>query len=172
LAFLLKENFSEKKEVYMTSAIAKRQNGNPSVAFGSVVDNIFQNTLRRFLDDNFWDTDAPLTRGSVPVNVRETNLQYEMDVIVPGCRKEDFAINVENNILTISFENKGEQKEQNEKAGWVRNEYVQQSFTRSFTMDDTVDVSKITATYRDGILQLILPKNEKAQKWVKNIEIK
>jgi HSP20 family protein len=53
----------------------------------------------------------------------------------------------------------------------VRNEYVQQSFTRSFTMDDTVDLSKITAAYQDGILQLILPKNEKAQKWVRNIEI-
>jgi HSP20 family protein len=155
----------------MTTAIAKRQNGSPSVSFGNVVDNIFQNSLRRFLDDNFWETDAPLTGGSVPVNVRETNLQYEMDVIVPGCRKEDFTINVENNILTISFAHKDGQKEQNEKAGWVRNEYVQQSFTRSFTMDDTVDLSKITAAYQDGILQLILPKNEKAQKWVRNIEI-
>jgi HSP20 family protein len=172
LAFLLKENFFEKKEVYMTTAIVKRQNGSPSVSFGSVVDNIFQNSLRRFLDDNFWDTDASLTGGSVPINVRETNLQYEMDVIAPGCRKEDFAINVENNTLTISFAHKDEPKEQNEKAGWVRNEYVQQSFTRSFTLDETVDVNKITAAYKDGILQLILPKNEKAQKWVKNIEIK
>ena len=156
----------------MTTAIGRKQNGSPSVSFGSVVDNIFQNSLRRFLDDNFWDTDTPLTGSSVPINVRETNLQYEMDVVVPGCRKEDFAINVENNILTISFANKDEQKEQNEQSGWVRNEYLQRSFTRSFTMDETVDVNKITATYKDGILQLTLPKNEKAQRWVKNIEIK
>jgi HSP20 family protein len=159
-------------EVYMTTAIVKRQNGNPSVSFGNVVDNIFQNSLRRFFDDNFWDTDAPLTGASVPVNVRETGLHYEMDVIAPGCRKEDFMINVENNILTIAFTHKDEEREQNEKTGWVRNEYIQQSFIRSFTLDDTVDLNKITATYKDGILQLILPKSEKAQKLVKNIEIK
>jgi HSP20 family protein len=159
-------------EVIMTNALAKKQNGNSSVSFGNVVDNIFHNSLRRFFDDNFWDTDVPMTGGTVPVNVRENNLQYEMDVIAPGCRKEDFGIKVEHNTLTISFEHKDERKEQNEKTGWVRNEYVRRSFTRSFTMDDTVDVNKISATYKDGILQLVLPKNEKAQKLVKNIEIK
>ena len=156
----------------MTTAIAKRQNGNSSVSFGNVVDNIFQNSLRRFLDDNFLDTDTALTAGSAPVNVRETDLQYQMDVIAPGCRKEDFVINVDNNILTISFNHKEERKEQNEKTGWARNEFVQKSFTRSFAMDDTVDVNKISAAYKDGILSLVLPKNEKAQRLVKNIEIK
>ena len=156
----------------MTTAIAKRQNGNSSVSFGNVVDNIFQNSLRRFLDDNLWDIDTPLMAGSAPVNVRETDLQYEMDVIAPGCRKEDFAINVDNNVLTISFNHKDERKDQNEKMGWVRNEYIRKSFSRSFTMDDTVEVNKISATYKDGILHLVLPKNEKAQRLVKNIEIK
>ena len=156
----------------MTTAIAKRRNGNSPVSFGNVVDDIFQNSLRHFLDNNFWDTDRSLTVGTAPVNVRETDLQYEMDVIAPGCRKEDFAINVDNNVLTISFNHKDERKDQNEKMGWVRNEYIQKSFTRSFTMDDTVDVNKINASYEDGILHLILPKNEKAQRIVKNIEIK
>jgi HSP20 family protein len=57
-------------------------------------------------------------------------------------------------------------------AVWVRNEYVQQSFSRSFTLDDTVDVNKINATYTDGILHLTLAKNEKAKKVSKNIEVK
>ena len=156
----------------MTTAIAKRQNGNSSVSFGNVVDNIFQNSLRHFLDNNLWDSDTSLTVSYAPVNVRETDLQYEMDVIAPGCRKEDFAINVDNNVLTISFNHKDQRKDQNEKTAWVRNEYIQKSFTRSFTMDDTVDVNKINAAYEDGILHLILPKNEKAQRIVKNIEIK
>ena len=156
----------------MTTAIAKRQNGNSSASFGSVVDNIFQNSLRHFLDNHFWDTDTSPALGSAPVNVRETDLQYELDVIAPGCRKEDFAINVDNNVLTISFNHKDERKDQNEKMGWARNEYIQKSFSRSFTMDDTVDVNKIGATYKDGILHLVLPKNEKAQRIVKNIEIK
>ena len=88
----------------MNTTIAKRQNDLPSVSFGNVVDNIFQNSLRHFLDDNFWDMEGRLTTGSVPVNVRETDNQYEMDVIAPGCKKEDFNVNINDNMLTISFE--------------------------------------------------------------------
>ena len=166
------DNGFKKKEVCMTTTIVKRQNGNAPVSFGSVVDNIFQSSLRRFLDDNFRDADSPLTSGYVPVNVRETDLQYEIDVIAPGCRKEDFAINVENNVLTISFEKEDEGKDQDQKNAWVRNEYTQRSFTRTFTLGDTVDVNKISGAYKDGILQLVLPKNERSRRLVKNIEIK
>lgn len=156
----------------MTTAIAKKQNGNPSVSFGNVVDNLFQNSLRRFFDDNFWETDTPLTTGKIPVNVRETEQQYEMDVIAPGCSKEDFSVNIQDNLLTISFNHKEDKKEQDQKAGWVRNEYLQRSFSRTFTLDDTVDVTKINAAYTNGILRLTLPKNEKAKKFSRNIEIK
>src|SRR5689334_21365977 len=108
----------------MTTTIAKRQNGNPSVSFGNVVDNIFQNSLRRFFDDNFWDTERYLTSGNVPVNVREKEHQYEMDVIAPGCRKEDFNINISDNMLTVSFEQKQQNTNQPDDF-WVRNEYLQ-----------------------------------------------
>ncbi|MCU7547882.1 Hsp20/alpha crystallin family protein [Chitinophagaceae bacterium LB-8] len=155
----------------MTTAIAKRQNDTPSVTFGNVVDNIFQNSLRRFFDDNFWNVEGQLTTGTVPVNVRETDHQYEMDVIVPGCKKEDFNISINDNLLTISFNTKSENNS-SQKAGWVHNEYVQRSFSRSFTLDDTVDVNKINATYTDGILHLTLAKNEKTKRLSKNIEIK
>lgn len=156
----------------MTNTIAKRQNGNPSSTFGNVVDNIFQNSLRRFFDDNFWDADLPMSTGTIPVNVRETGQQYEMDVVAPGCRKEDFHVSINDNILTISFDHKEQNNKENEKAGWVRNEYVQRSFSRSFTLDDTVDINKINATYTDGILHLTLAKNEKAKKLSRNIEVK
>jgi len=155
----------------MTTTIAKRQNGNPSATFGNVVDNIFQNSLRRFLDDNFWEAESPLTTGTVPVNVRETDQQYEMDVIAPGCKKEDFNISINDNMLTISFNSKIENNS-SQKEGWVRNEYVQRSFSRTFTLDETVDVNRINATYTDGILHLTLAKNEKAKKLSKTIEIK
>jgi HSP20 family protein len=154
----------------MTNTIAKRQNGNPSVSFGNVVDNIFQNSLRRFFDDNFWEADSKLTYGNVPVNVRETEQQYELDVIAPGCRKEDFSINISDNILTVSFTSKQESNEQ--KTGWVRNEYTLRSFSRSFTLDDTVDVNQVNASYSDGILHLALAKNEKAKKVSRNIQVK
>ncbi len=145
----------------MTNAIQKR-NGSMNQNLGSVVDNIFNNTLRRFFDQNFWDTSSGNTIGSVPVNVRENGNQYEVDVIAPGCRKEDFKIRVLNGQLTISFEQDTQKNQQDEQAGWVRNEYVLQSFSRSFSLDDTVDTERISARYENGILSIVLPKNEKA----------
>ena len=156
----------------MTTAIAKRQNGNPSGTFGSVVDNIFQNSLRHFFDDHFWDAGLSMNSGLIPVNVRELDNRYEMDVIAPGIRKEDFNLNIEGNLLTISYDHKEQNDEQNEKVGWSRNEYMQRSFSRSFTVDDTVDINNITANYDNGILRLSLPKTEKAKKLYKKIDIK
>ena len=155
----------------MTTTIAKRQNGNPSVSFGNVVDNLFQNSLRRFFDGNFWETETPLSSGNVPVNVRETEQHYELDVIAPGCRKQDFNLNVHDNLLTISFNHQENKQEQDQKQGWARNEYLLRSFSRTFTLDETVDINKINASYNDGILRLILPKNEKAKKMSRVIEI-
>jgi HSP20 family protein len=157
----------------MTNTIAKRQNGNAyRGAFGNVVDNLFQNSLRRFFDDNFWEAENQQATGSIPVNIRETEQQYELDVIAPGCKKEDFKINVEDNLLTISMNQVNEKKQQDGKTGWERNEYVQRSFSRSFSLDDTVDLNNINAKYTDGILRLSLGKNEKAKKLSKSIEVK
>lgn len=155
----------------MTNTIARRNNGNGYTDFGNVVDNIFQNSLRRFFDGNFWEAENQLSTGTVPVNIRETEQQYELDVIAPGCRKEDFSIRVDNNVLTISLVKK-QASEQKEKSGWVRNEFVQQAFSRSFTLDETVDTNKINAAYTDGILHLVLGKNEKAQTTSRQIEVK
>ncbi len=156
----------------MKTTIAKRQNGNPSVTFGNVVDNIFQNSLRHFFDDHFWDSSLPLTTGTIPVNVREMENHYEMDVVAPGLRKEDFNLDVEGNQLTISYEHKDQSSDQSDKQGWSRNEYSLRSFSRSFMLDDTVDANSIQATYDNGILRLTLPKTEKAKKLYRKIEIK
>jgi HSP20 family protein len=150
----------------------KRQQETPAYSFGNVVDNIFNHSLRRFFDENFWDVDRPLTSGSVPVNVRESEKHYELDVIAPGCKKEDFTINLEKNVLSISFNHNAQKQESDEKKGWVRNEFVQQSFNRSFTLDDTVEPNAIEATYADGILRIRLPKSEKAKQQSRKIEVK
>lgn len=156
----------------MTNTIAKRQNGNVyGGTFGNVVDNLFQNSLRRFFDDNFWEADNRQTMGTVPVNIRETEQHYELDVVAPGCKKEDFKINVEDNLLTISMNQSNEKKQKDEKTGWERNEFMQRAFSRSFTLDETVDLENINASYTDGILRLSLGKNEKAKKVSRNITV-
>ena len=155
----------------MSTTIAKRKNGTPVVSFENVVSDVLQNSFRHFFDDNFWGVSSQPARGAVPLNVRETDQHYEMDVIAPGCKKEDFQINVSDNMLTISYESKLDNSKQQDN-GWVRNEFVQPSFSRSFTLDDTVDVTNISAAYTDGILRLTLPKNEKSKKLPRNIEVK
>ena len=152
--------------------IIKRNNGNMPMPFGGLVDDVFRNSLSRFFDDDFWGFDGLLTPKQVPVNVRETEKSYEMEVVAPGLRKEDFNVNISDNILTVSFEHKEEKKEENKDEGYLRNEYRMQSFSRSFTLDDTVDADNITARYADGILHLSLPKKEGAQKITKSIDIK
>ena len=154
------------------TAIAKKPNGNYTATFGNVVDDIFENSLKHFFDDKFWDAGRLNMQGTgVPVNVRETEDHYELDVIAPGCKKEDFKISIENNLLTISFNQSDQREDRDQRQKWVRNEYVQRSFSRSFTLDDTVDVNNINATYIDGILKISMAKNEKVKSMSRNIDI-
>lgn len=156
----------------MTNTIAKRTNAAQPATFGSVVDNIFQNSLHRFFDDNFWGLNRPMPANSVPVNIRETDNQYEIEVIAPGCKKEDFKISMNANVLSVTFQHNEEKRQEDKEAGWIKNEYSKRSFSRSFTLDDSIDVNNIQANYVDGILLLKLPKNEKAKQVSRNIEVK
>ncbi len=109
---------------------------------------------------------------TVPVNLKETDKALEMQLVAPGLKKEDFNLNVTNDLLTVSFEKNEEQEQTGKKEGWLRKEFRLRSFNRSFNMDDSVDINKITAAYNNGILHLTLPKKENAQRVSKNIEVK
>ncbi|MBI2731492.1 MAG: Hsp20/alpha crystallin family protein [Sphingobacteriales bacterium] len=159
----------------MTTSIIKRGNGTatmPAKNISSWMDQLLQDNLNRFFTDDFWGFNGLNQQVSVPVNLRETDKSYEMSVVAPGLHKEDFILNVNNDLLTVSYEHKEEKNEESKKDGWLRSEYRMQSFTRSFSLDDTVDVNKITASYNNGILHLTLPKKENAQRLSKTIEVK
>lgn len=159
----------------MTTNIIKRNNGTstvPARQFNSWVDQLLHDNLNRFFNDDFWGFSGINQQVNVPVNLRETDKTYEMSLVAPGLRKEDFRLNVTDNLLTISYEQKEEQNDQHKEQGWLRKEYRMQSFSRSFTLDDTVDVNKVSASYDNGILHLTLPKKESAQRLTKTIEIK
>lgn len=154
----------------MTSNIIRRRNQNPETgpldSFSGLVDQLFQNNLNRFFGGDPW---GPGRDGSVPVNIQETDKTYEMEIVAPGLKKEDFHLNVNGDLLTVSFEQE-QQKEQRED-NWIRQEYRMNSFNRSFQLDDTVDPNKISAKYNDGILKLSIPKKESAHKVTKTINI-
>ena len=94
-----------------------------------------------------------------------------MELYAPGLTKSDFRLEVEGDLLTVSFESRQENKEENKKEAWFRQEYKVQSFTRSFSLGDIIDAAKISARYENGVLFLGLPKKEHAQKISRKVEI-
>jgi HSP20 family protein len=105
----------------------------------------------------------------VPVNIKQNENGYVLDVIAPGFNKEDFKIHLEKNLLTISAETQAGEENKNEKD--VRKEYTYQSFKRSFTIDEKIDTEKIEAKYENGILRLNLKNKEEVKKPTKQITI-
>ena len=97
-------------------------------------------------------------KGFIPVNVKETDKSYQLEVVAPGFEKTDFKVNLDQNLLTISAEKKDEVKQENQKQ--IRREYSYRSFKRSFTIDEKIDATNIEASYINGVLTLNLPKKE------------
>lgn len=122
--------------------------------FNTLVDDLFSELPGLFKGDfnNFE------RKGFVPVNVKETEKSYLLEVIAPGFDKADFKVNLDSNLLTISADKKTEVKEETQKD--IRREYNFKAFKRSFTLDEKIDATNIEASYINGILTLNLPKKE------------
>lgn len=124
-------------------------------AFPGMVDEFFGKDLL----SNFFDTQTGISMPSV--NIIEGKNDFRIEVAAPGLEKKDFKINLENNVLTISSEKevKNEQADDN----YMRREFSYSSFQRSFALPNTVDAEKISANYKDGVLNLVIPKKEEAK---------
>ncbi|MES2268385.1 MAG: Hsp20/alpha crystallin family protein [Bacteroidota bacterium] len=128
--------------------------------FNDVFDSIFT--------DNFF-SDRLVTR--VPaVNISESENNYHVELAAPGLKKEDFKLNLERNVLTISVEHSSEQKD--EQKNYSKREYSYSSFVRSFTLPESADHGQIEASYTDGILKIDIAKREEAKVVRRQIEIK
>jgi len=126
-----------------------------------------------YFNDAFFNNNnltAP-NRTSPAVNVVEEDKAYRIEVAAPGLKKEDFRIDLENDVLTVSSETKAEKKDS--KHNYMRREFSYSGFKRSFQLPDTIDTEKITARVDSGILSIQLSKRgEMIQKAPKQIEIK
>jgi HSP20 family protein len=129
---------------------------------GSLMNNFFNDDL-----DGFFV--KPSSRTFTPaVNVAENKDNFRLEFAVPGMDKGDFNIKVDRNLMTISAERKNEVKKDDEK--FTVKEFSYSSFSRTFTLPETVDSSKISAEYTDGILKVNVPKKEEVKQ--KALEIK
>ncbi len=131
----------------------------------------FSDMLDEFLNTDIFN-DMPQVASSVPaVNIKETDKAYVIELAAPGLKKDDFDIDLDNNVLTISYKKKEEKKE--EEGNYTRREFYFTEFKRSFTLPETANLEKIEAKYKDGILEVTIEKKEEAQvKPKKKISIK
>ena len=132
--------------------------------------------LNNWFDDNFFNTPvmAQTTTTAPAVNVKEDNKQYVMEVAVPGLKKEQVNMSIDKDgYLTLSIENKNEQKDENKKEHYLRREFSYTSYRQSYALPDNVDADKIEANVADGVLKVVLPKVEKKEEKedVKHIEV-
>ena len=113
--------------------------------------------LNNWFDDNFFNTPvmAQTTTTAPAVNVKEDNKQYVMEVAVPGLKKEQVNMSIDKDgYLTLSIENKNEQKDENKKEHYLRREFSYTSYRQSYALPDNVDADKIEANVADGVLKV------------------
>lgn len=144
--------------------LVKFANGNKNQAvnpfFSDVFDSIFNDS---FLSDKL--------ASRVPaVNISETEGEFHIELAAPGLKKGDFKINIDKNVLSVSADKKTENVQEGKK--YSKREYSYNSFTRSFTLPELADQTKIEAEYQDGVLKLSVAKKEEAKNQTREIAVK
>jgi len=144
--------------------LVKFGNGQKNYAVNPFFNDVFDTILSdKFLGDK-------LVSKVPAVNIAETETEFHIELAAPGLKKDDFKINLDKNVLSVSTEKKAENIEEGKK--FSKREYNYTSFTRSFTLPETVDHSKIDAEYADGILKLTVAKREEAKFQTREIAVK
>ncbi len=147
----------------------------PSSPVGGLVsfdefDNLFDDFLSRrwprLLD---WNLPTGLERGFPKVDIIDHDNEVEVHAALPGVKKEDLDVSITNQTITIRTSTKEEKKEE-EKGKYFRREITRGEFQRTLSLPDNVDGDNAKASFKDGILKVIIPKTEKSKR--KTIEIK
>lgn len=131
-----------------------------SPAFGDLFETVFNDSL---VSDRMM--------SKVPaVNISESKDHYCIDLAAPGLKKEDFKIELDKNILTVSVEHKAEEKTEGKL--YSKREFSYKSFSRAFALPESADDSAIEAEYTDGVLAIHVAKKEQTKPVSRKIQIK
>lgn len=137
----------------LTMSLVKFSNHYPTL-----FDRFFEGDLFDWSNRNFSETNTTLPS----VNIKESHEDFDVEVAAPGFTKNDFKIELNQDLLTISSEKKVD-KETQDGQQFTKREFSYQSFSRSFTLPNIVDSEKIEAKYENGILRVRIPKKEEAK---------
>ena len=128
--------------------------------FPSLLDDLFTRDIFN------WSVDKQLAgNDTVPsVNIIENEKDFEVEVAAPGLDKNNFKVELDNDMLMISAQRETQNEEKNKEGNYTRREFSYESFQRSFQLpEDLVEKDKISASYRDGILHITIPKSVRAK---------
>jgi HSP20 family protein len=139
----------------------KKNYGVAPRTFSGLLEDMFQGGWNRIQEE--------VNAFGAPVNITETEKSYELKLVAPGIKKEDVKLTLDKNLLTIAYEHKEESTENTDKM--LRSEYSIRSFKRTFTLNEKIDTSSISAKYADGILNISLAKKESVEQPVHEIAV-
>lgn len=138
----------------MTLLQKRRKNGD---LFPSLTSDLLEHSFFPRLwdaENDFWNWNVA---AKVPLaNITETQNDYQVELCVPGLKREDFHVDLDEGMLTISCEKEEEKKE--EKANYKRREFSYNSFSRSFRLPENIMEDGINAKYENGMLKVSIPK--------------
>lgn len=133
--------------------------------------NPFENLFNDFFEGEFLPQRKSRGYGSMPAaNIKETEKSYHVELASPGMSKEDFKIELDEDLLTIRSEKEVQKEEEGTR--FTKREFNYTSFVRSFRLPEEVDAENISAKYENGILALEIPKKEIEAKKIRKIDIK
>lgn|SRR5574344_1422300 len=131
--------------------------------------NWLDNAFDGFFDDSMM---SKMNSTAPAINVKETEHQYDVELAAPGMTKDDFNVNInDEGNLCIKMEHKGEKKEEDKKARYLRREFSYTSYEQNLILPDDVEQEKIQAKVEDGVLRVVLPRKAKEQKVNKQIQV-
>lgn len=136
--------------------------------------NFAENMFDDFFHDSFWRPIAEPSVSAMSTDIKETETGYQIEMELPGYKREDVQAELEDGYLTIKAAHTEEKEEKDEKKKYIRKERYSGQCERSFFVGETVTEQEIEAQFKDGVLTIHVPKKEvkEAQKEVKSIAIK
>lgn len=123
------------------------------------VPTAFSNLIDRFFNESLSRSGGAAYSFVPKVDIVETDKAFELHVAVPGMNKEAFKIDLNDNFLTISGERKYTREKDENKFRSIETQYG--TFSRSFSLPENVNASAISAQYNNGVLEVLVPKDEK-----------
>ena len=106
------------------------------------------------------------------INVKENEKQYDVEIAVPGMKKDDFDVNVtEDGCLEIKMEHKEEKKDENKQEHYLRREFSYSSYHQALILPDDVEHDKIEAKVENGVLHVTLPRKGAMAKVQRKIDV-